>query len=97
MVRGIRKPCSGLSEALALWCGGPLRVVLAVDGPEAFCITRRWFATFEHLTRPPLYEIEFVQALPPPEDERVLPMCGRCSEPGWDADERSAAPRAWRY
>ncbi|HZF24918.1 MAG TPA: hypothetical protein VEZ88_01560 [Steroidobacteraceae bacterium] len=58
-----------LSEALALWCGGPLRVVLAVDGPEAFCITRRWFATFEHLTRPPLYEIEFVQALPPPEDE----------------------------
>jgi hypothetical protein len=58
-----------LSEALAMWCGRPVRVVLAVDGPEAFCITRRWFATFEHLTRRALYEIEFAQALPPPEEE----------------------------
>lgn len=58
-----------LSEALAMWCGGRVRVVLAVEGPEAFCITRRWFATFDHLTRGPLYEIEFAEALPPPEDE----------------------------
>lgn len=58
-----------LSEALGLWCGVPVRVVLAVDGPEAFCITRRWFATFDQLTRRPLYEIEFVEAIPPPEDE----------------------------
>lgn len=58
-----------LSEALAMWCGRPVRVVLAVEGPEAFCITRRWFATFEHLTRQPLTEIEFTAALPPPEDE----------------------------
>jgi hypothetical protein len=58
-----------LSEALGLWCGVPVRVVLAVNGPEAFCITRRWFATFDQLTRRPLYEIEFVEALPPPEDE----------------------------
>lgn len=58
-----------LSEALALWCGQPVRVALAVEGPEAFCITRRWFATFEQLTRAPLYEIEFVEALPPPDDE----------------------------
>jgi len=58
-----------LSEALAMWCGRPVRVVLAVEGPEAFCITRRWFATFEQLTRRPLTEIEFAEALPPPEDE----------------------------
>lgn len=60
---------SRLSEALAMWCGGPVRVVLAVEGPEAFCITRRWFATFEQLTRRPLIEIEFAEALPAPEDE----------------------------
>lgn len=58
-----------LSEALAMWCGGRVRVVLAVQGPEAFCITRRWFATFDQLTRGPRYEIEFGKALPPPEDE----------------------------
>jgi len=58
-----------LSEALGLWCGVPVRVVLAVDGPEAFCITRRWFATFDQLTRRPLHEIEFVEALAPPQDE----------------------------
>lgn len=58
-----------LSEALAMWCGGPVRVVLAVEGPEAFCITRRWFATFDHLTRRPLYEIEYAPASAPPQDE----------------------------
>jgi hypothetical protein len=57
------------SEALALWSGRPLRVVLAVDGPDAFCVTRRWYATFEELTRRSLYEVEFVEALPYPEDE----------------------------
>jgi hypothetical protein len=59
-----------LSEALALWCGGSVRVVLAVQGPEAFCITRRWFATFEHLRRPrqPLVQIEFAAALPAPDE-----------------------------
>jgi hypothetical protein len=56
-----------LSEALALWCGRPVRVVLAVAGPEAFCSTRRWFATFDHLSGRPLVEIEFADALPPAE------------------------------
>jgi hypothetical protein len=55
-----------LSEALALWCGRPVRVVLAVVGPEAFCSTRRWFAIFDYLTRRPLVEIEFGDALPAP-------------------------------
>jgi hypothetical protein len=40
-----------------------------VDGPDAFCVTRRWFATFEYLTRRPLTEVEFAQALSQPEDE----------------------------
>ena len=57
------------SEALALWSGRPLHVVLAVDGPDAFCVTRRWFATFDELTRRPLTEVEFVAALSQPEDE----------------------------
>jgi hypothetical protein len=57
-----------LSEALALWCGRPVRVVLAVEGPEAFCSTRRWLATFEYLTRRRLVEIEFAEALPPPDE-----------------------------
>jgi hypothetical protein len=55
-----------LSEALALWCGRSVRVVLAVTGPEAFCSTRRWFATFDYLTRRPLIEIEFADAIPTP-------------------------------
>ena len=57
-----------LGEALALWCGGSMRVVLAVEGPEAFCMTRRWFATFEHLTDPPLVQIEFAEGLSPPDE-----------------------------
>jgi len=55
-----------LSEALALWCGGSIRVVLAVEGAEAFCSTRRWFAIFDDLTRRPRVEIEFGDALPAP-------------------------------
>jgi hypothetical protein len=52
-----------LSEALGLWCGSPIHVVLAVEGPGAFCVTNRWLAAFEHLTRHPLYKIEFGKAL----------------------------------
>jgi len=58
-----------LCEAMALWCGQEVHVVLAVGGSDAFCATRPWLATFEHLTRRALYEIEFVEALPPPDDE----------------------------
>jgi len=83
-----------LSEALAMWCGGPLRVVLAVHGPEAFCITRRWFATFDHLTRRPLYEIEFAQALPPPEDERRFEDVRQMLLSRMGPDERAAAAGA---
>lgn len=51
-----------LIEALGLWCGGLVHVVLAVDGPGAFCATRRWTKAFEHLTRLPHYKIEFCKA-----------------------------------
>ena len=55
-----------LNEALALWCGEPVRVVLAVGGQEGFCMTRRWLATLDDLRRWPLFGIEFADALPPP-------------------------------
>jgi len=58
-----------LCEALALWFGQPLHVVLAVDGAGAFCATRPWLETFEQLTHRALYEIEFVEGLAAPEDE----------------------------
>lgn len=57
-----------LSEALALWCGRPLHVVLAVVGADGFCATRRWLATFEHLTRAAPYQIEFVEAFSPADE-----------------------------
>lgn len=58
-----------LCEAMALWCGQEVHVVLAVDGPGAFCATRAWLDTFEQLTRRARYEIEFVEGLAPPADE----------------------------
>jgi len=52
-----------LSEALSLWCGVHIHVVLAVDGPDAFCATRRWLAVFDHLTRDRIYKIEWAKAI----------------------------------
>jgi len=49
-----------LCEALALWCGRPLRAALAVDGPGAFCATPGWLETFDQLTDSALFEIAFV-------------------------------------
>ena len=40
-----------LAEALALWAGRQLRVVLAAAGPGAFCATTPWFDTFDALSR----------------------------------------------
>lgn len=54
-----------LSEALSLWCGDPIHVVLAADGPASLCAaghTRRWQAALEPLTSPPLYKLEFAEA-----------------------------------
>jgi hypothetical protein len=52
-----------LSDALGLWCGGVVHVVLAVEGPGAFCATEEWLATFDQLSRVPLYKIEFAKPL----------------------------------
>jgi hypothetical protein len=52
-----------LSDALGLWCGGIVHVVLAVDGPGAFCATDEWLTAFDQLTRAPLYKIEFDKPL----------------------------------
>ena len=43
--------------------------MLAVEGPGAFCATPAWLDTFEQLTRRALYEVEFVDALAPADDE----------------------------
>lgn len=49
-----------LAEAIALWAGRPVRVVLAAHGPGSFCATRPWLDTFDEITRSALYEIHFV-------------------------------------
>jgi hypothetical protein len=61
-----------LCEALALWCGRPLRAALAVDGPGAFCATPGWLETFDQLTDSALFEIAFVDnpVVPREYDER---------------------------
>ena len=46
-----------LAEALALWSGRPLRVVIAAEGRGAFCATTPWLDTFEVLTRPALVAV----------------------------------------
>ena len=51
-----------LIEALGLWCGGSMHIVLAVDGPGAFCATERWIRAFKRLTRLPRYKVEFCMA-----------------------------------
>jgi hypothetical protein len=53
-----------LAEALSLWFGEMVHIVLAVDGVESRCATGhtlRWQGALEQLTRPPLYKIEFAQ------------------------------------
>lgn len=49
-----------LTEALGLWCGRQVCTAIAVEGPGAFCATRRWLATFEHVSRPSRFEIHCV-------------------------------------
>jgi hypothetical protein len=54
-----------LGEALTLWCGTPVHVVLAVDGLGACCITyhtHHWRTALELLTHLPLYKVEFAEA-----------------------------------
>jgi hypothetical protein len=55
-----------LCEALALWCGRPIRAAVAADRPGAWCATKPWLDTFDAITRSPLCQIDFVASARPP-------------------------------
>ena len=63
-------------EAVALWCGRPVRAALAADGPDTWCATTRWLDSFEAITRGPLFEIEFVSRARPPRERDGLDDMG---------------------
>jgi hypothetical protein len=54
-----------LCEALALWCGQPVRAALAVGGPDTSFDTRRWLGQ-DGPTATALFELALVSAARPP-------------------------------
>jgi hypothetical protein len=54
-----------LAEAIALWYGRPLYGALGVAAEDALCVSPRWHATVEGLTRTPLVTIDLVVGRPP--------------------------------
>ena len=50
-----------LCEAIALWCGKPVRAALDVDSLARFCDPKRWPDSVTGIARPPLYEIRLVE------------------------------------
>jgi hypothetical protein len=60
-----------LREALSLWRGGLVHVVLAVEEKDVFCATPPpWQAALEVLTPPCLYKIVFAESLRSDSDMR---------------------------
>lgn len=55
-----------LAEALALWYGRPLYGALGVAAEDALCVSPRWHATVDALTRTPLVTIDLVVGRPRP-------------------------------
>lgn len=55
-----------LCEALALWCGQPVRAALAVDDVESFCDTTPWLGSWDGVFRNALCEIRVVTTARPP-------------------------------
>ncbi len=76
-----------LAEALALWYGRPLYGALGVAAEDALCVSPRWHATVESLTRTPLVSIDLVVGRPRP------PRGGRLAGLGDFADVRQL--RLW--
>jgi len=60
-----------LAEGVALWCGRPLYAALGVAAEDALCVSPRWHATVETLTRTPLVVIEPVVGPPTPPRRRL--------------------------
>ncbi|MBI4587437.1 MAG: hypothetical protein HY725_01245 [Candidatus Rokubacteria bacterium] len=55
-----------LAEGVALWYGRPLYAALGVAAVDALCVTPRWHATVDGLTRTPLVAIDLVVGRPRP-------------------------------
>jgi len=55
-----------LAEGLALWYGRPLYAALGVAAEDALCVSPRWHATVDGLTRTPLVTIALVIGRPRP-------------------------------
>jgi hypothetical protein len=49
-----------LAEGVALWYGRPLYAALGVAAADALCVSPRWHATVDGLTRTPLVTIDLV-------------------------------------
>jgi len=55
-----------LAEGVALWYGRPLYAALGVAAEDALCVSPRWHATVDGLTRTPLVTIDLVVGRPRP-------------------------------
>jgi hypothetical protein len=55
-----------LAEGVALWYGRPLYGALGVADADAGCVSARWHATVDSLTRTPLVTIDLVHGRPRP-------------------------------
>jgi hypothetical protein len=55
-----------LCEAMALWCGRPVRAAIGVGGPRASSGLAPWLDAIDLVTRTPLCEIELVHNARPP-------------------------------
>ena len=53
-----------LAEGVALWYGRPLCAALGVAAEDALCVSPRWHATVDGLTRTPLVTIDLVIGRP---------------------------------
>jgi hypothetical protein len=55
-----------LAEGVALWYGRPLYGALGVAAEDSLCVSPRWHATVDGLTRTPLVTIDRVVGRPRP-------------------------------
>jgi hypothetical protein len=55
-----------LAEGLALWYGRPVYGALGVATQDSMCVSPRWHATVDGLTRTPLVTIDLVTGQPRP-------------------------------
>jgi hypothetical protein len=53
-----------LAEGVALWYGRPLYAALGVAAEDSLCVSPRWHATVDGLTRSPLVTIDLVSGPP---------------------------------